>query len=160
MRRIETRAARELSAGRRRSILGHRTAKGDGMAGQSNAEIVKQIHALEDRRCRAMIDADMKALEAIYADELIYTHSNASVDDKKSYLAGIKSGKFDYKSIKRPEENIRVFGDTAVVTGRAEISVRADGNDRQLNSRYLVLWIKRNGAWQVAAWQSTPVPKA
>lgn len=130
------------------------------MASQTNDRLAAEIHALEDRRCQAMIDKDMKALESIYADELVYTHSNASVDDKASYLAGIKSGKFDYKSIKRPEESIRVVGDTAIVAGRAEISVRADGTDRQLNSRYLIVWVKRGGGWQAVAWQSTPVPKA
>jgi len=130
------------------------------MASPSTDATVKQIHALENQRCQAMLDKDMKTLEALYADELVYTHSNASVDDKKSYLAGIKSGKFDYKAIKRPEENIRIVGDTAVVTGRAEISVRADGADRQLNSRYTIVWVKRGGKWQAVTWQSTPVPKA
>jgi len=129
------------------------------MAAQTDDRLVAEIRALEDRRCQAMIDKDMKALEAIYADELVYTHSNAAVDDKTSYLAGITSGKFDYKSIKRPEENVRVVGDTAIVSGRAEISVRSNGVDRELNSRYLIVWVKRNGGWQAVAWQSTPVPQ-
>src|SRR5690606_18098668 len=111
--------------------------RGVVMATQTDDRITAEIHALEDRRCQAMIDKDMKTLAAIYADELVYTHSNATVDDKTSYLDGIKSGKFDYKAIRRPEENIRVVGDTAIVTGRAEISVRAYGVDRDLNTRYL-----------------------
>jgi ketosteroid isomerase-like protein len=129
------------------------------MANQSTGATVKQIQALEERRCQAMIDKDMKTLEALYADELVYTHSSATVDDKKSYLAGIASGKFDYKSINRITPDIRILGDTAVVTGRVEISVRAGGADRQLNSRYTIVWVKRGGNWQAVTWQSTPVPK-
>jgi ketosteroid isomerase-like protein len=129
------------------------------MATQPNDRLAAEIRALEDRRCQAMIDKDMKALESIYADELVYTHSNAAVDDKASYLAGITSGKFDYKSIKRPEESIRVIGDTAIVAGRAEISVSSNGVARELDSRYLIVWVKRGGGWQAVAWQSTPVPK-
>lgn len=130
------------------------------MANPSTDATKKQIQALEDRRCQAMIDKDMKTLETLYADELVYTHSSATVDNKQSYLAGIKSGKFDYKSIKRPDPDIRIVGDTAVVTGRVEISVRADGVDRQLSSRYIIVWVKRGGNWQAVAWQSTPLPKA
>ena len=130
------------------------------MASQTNDRLAAEINALEDRRCQAMIDKDMKTLEAIYADELIYTHSNAAVDDRASYLAGIKSGKFDYKAIKRSDVTVSVIGDTALVAGRAQISVRSSGVDRELDSRFLIVWVKRSGGWQAAAWQSTPVPKA
>jgi ketosteroid isomerase-like protein len=130
------------------------------MATQSNDRLAAEIRALEDRRCQAMIDKDMKTLEALYADELVYTHSNAAVDDKKSYLAGITSGKFDYKAIKRHDESIKVVGDAAICTGRAQINVRSSGVDRALNSRYLIVWVKRSGGWQAVAWQSTPIPQS
>jgi ketosteroid isomerase-like protein len=83
----------------------------------------------------------------------------AAVDDKASYLAGIKSGKFDFKAIKRSDVTVRVIGDSALVAGRAQISVRSSGVDRELDSRFLIVWVKRSGGWQAAAWQSTPVPK-
>ena len=129
------------------------------MATETNDRLAAEIRALEDRRCQSMIDKDLKTIDALYADELVYTHSNAGVDDKASYLGSIKSGKFDYKAIKRPDEKIQIFGDTAVVTGRAEINVRVNGVDRDLNSRYLIVWVKRGGGWQVVAWQSTPIPR-
>jgi len=38
------------------------------MTSLSNDRLAAEIRALEDRRCQAMIDKDMKTLEAVYAD--------------------------------------------------------------------------------------------
>ena len=31
-------------------------------------------------------------------------------------------------------------------------------DDRSLNLRYTDVWVRRNGAWQMVAWQSTLLP--
>jgi len=52
-----------------------------------------------------------------------------------------------------------VFGDCARVTGHVRLTLKnADGTTRGVNGRFLNLWLKRNGKWQLAAWQSTPIP--
>jgi ketosteroid isomerase-like protein len=120
-----------------------------------------ELLALEERRCKAMVAADHAALDEILADELVYTHSNAAVDTKESYLAGIKSGKWKYTSVERLAETFDLFGDTARVTGHIRLTLaNPDGSSRIVNSRYLNVWLKRQGRWQMLAWQSTPIPAA
>jgi ketosteroid isomerase-like protein len=51
----------------------------------------KQISALEARRYQAMTDGDLGALEELFSPDLVYTHSDASSDSKKSYLAKLAS---------------------------------------------------------------------
>lgn len=119
----------------------------------------QDIRALEDRRYKAMVSADRPVLEELLADDLIYTHSNAVIDTKQSYIDGILGGKWAYAAAERPVENIDVFGDCARVTGHVRLTLRnADGTTRGVNGRFLNLWLKRNGKWQLAAWQSTPIP--
>ena len=119
----------------------------------------EDILALENRRYNAMVAADTSELNALLADDLIYTHSNAVVDNKKSYVDGIVGGRWAYSAAARPEENIEVFGDCARVTGHVRLTLKnADGSTRQVNGRFLNLWLKRDGKWQMAAWQSTPIP--
>jgi ketosteroid isomerase-like protein len=122
------------------------------------ADAREAIRELEERRYRAMCEGDVTTLEALLADSLAYTHSNASTDSKTSYLAGVKNKKWDYRKIERPEENIQVHGDCALVTGRVRIDIVIDGTPRILNSRYLDVWIKGAKGWQMVAWQSTPIP--
>lgn len=120
--------------------------------------VEQDILALEARRYAAMTAGDTAALEPLLHDALVYTHSSALVDDKRSYLAGIASGKFRYKGIERAEERVHVYGDAALVTGRAAIEVDVDGRPKSLRLRYLNVWVRQGGAWRLAAWQSTSLP--
>lgn len=119
----------------------------------------QDIQILENRRYRAMVEADVAALNELLADDLIYTHSNAVVDSKQSYIEGIVGKRWAYSAAERPQEKIEVFGDAARVTGHVRLTLKnADGSTRTVNGRFLNLWLKRNGQWQMAAWQSTPIP--
>ena len=116
-----------------------------------------EVHASEDRRYAAMVAADAAALEQVLADDMIYTHSNSSVDTKASLIELIRSGRSVYRKIERPEEKIRVYGQSAVVTGQARIEL-GGGSPRTLNLRYTNVWVKNPAGWQMVAWQSTRLP--
>ena len=116
------------------------------------------IRKLEDRRFRAMCEADAATLEELLADTLVYTHSYGGADGKASYLAGIRAKKWVYRKIERPKEEIRLYGDCAVVTGQVKIDLLADGTPKTLSSAYTDVWVKGAKGWQMVAWQSTPLP--
>jgi len=113
-----------------------------------------EILALEDRRIEAMTSGDVKTLGEILADDLIYTHTTARLDTKASFIEAIASGRSNYKSFERKDVEVRDLGDTAVVTGHAKIHV----GDNKFEARFIDVYFKRNGAWQMVAWQSTRVP--
>jgi ketosteroid isomerase-like protein len=119
----------------------------------------KEILALEDVRFKAMVSADVKLLEELMHDDLIYTHSSAVVDTKASYLESLRSGKTRYKSQKRLEERVRLCGDCALVTGRAEMEAEVNGVHKVLRLRYLDAWTKTPQGWKFIAWQSTALPQ-
>ncbi|HYX65198.1 MAG TPA: nuclear transport factor 2 family protein [Burkholderiales bacterium] len=117
-----------------------------------------ELRKLEDRRYKAMCDADAKALDELLADSLVYTHSYGGADSKASYLDGIRSKKWQYRKIERPQENIQLHGDCAVVTGQVRIELMSEGKPKTLNSAYTNVWIRGTKGWQMVAWQSTPLP--
>jgi len=49
----------------------------------------QDIAAIEDRLEAAMTAADPKALGELFGDDLVWTHSSARVDSKKSFIAGM-----------------------------------------------------------------------
>lgn len=123
------------------------------------SEAVKaEINRLEDARYAAMLAKDFAALDRLLADTLVYTHSNAAVDDKASYIDGIRTGKFDYKKAERFEVSMQVHGEAVIVTGRAALEIVASGTPRSLRSRFVNVWVKGPRGWQMAVWQSTPIP--
>lgn len=118
---------------------------------QSAAETA--VRALEERRVKALVEDDYAALEAIFGDDLHYTHSSAVVDDKASFMAALKSGKTKYESLERGPATVRIYGDTALMTGTALVGLR--GRTEKLSLRYTLLYVKRAGEWKMVAWQST-----
>ena len=122
------------------------------------ADTQETIRLLESRRYRAMCEADAQTLDQLLGDSLVYTHSYGGADTKSSYLDGMRSKKWVYRSIERPVEDIQVHGDCAVVTGQVRIELLSDGKPKTLNSRFTNVWVKGATGWQMVAWQSTPLP--
>lgn len=114
------------------------------------------VRQVEDRRIQAMIDDDFATLEAILADDLTYGHSSGVVDTKASYLDALRSGKTKYQTFDRVQTAVRVYGDTAIVTGTATLSLR--GQAAPFTLRYTLAYVLRGGQWRMVAWQSTRLP--
>jgi ketosteroid isomerase-like protein len=119
---------------------------------------IQEIRDLEERRRRAMIAADVPELEALCADALAYTHSNAAVDGKADYIAKVGNGYFDYRELTFSDQQIRLVADVALVTGRMTGDILMGGQPRRLNGQTTVVWIRHAGRWQLLAFQSTPLP--
>ncbi len=120
--------------------------------------VEQEILALESQRFAAMTSGDFAALEKLAHEQLVYTHSNALVDTKASWLESMRSGKVRYRSVAPGGQQVRAFGDTALVTGEAAIEAEVGGQARSLRLLYLVAWTRTPQGWKFVAWQATPKP--
>ena len=118
----------------------------------------KEILGLEDKRFAAMVGEDFRALEALVHDDLIYTHSSGVVDTKSSWLESMRARKTRYHKVAPAERKVRLYGDTALVTGRADIEAEVGGQPKSLRLVYLIAWTKTPQGWKFVAWQSAPRP--
>ncbi len=121
----------------------------------SNAQTVID---LDKKRMQAMGVKDYATLEAVIADELIYTHSTARIDTKESLIGAMKSGATVYTSVEPSDVKAQDFGDVVVLTGVAQIKVVSKGTPNAFGVRFLDVYAKRNGNWQMVTWQSTKLP--
>ena len=115
------------------------------------------ILAADARRFAALTRGDLAALDGLLANDLTYTHTNGQMETKAQFLETLRSGKLRFLSAKPSEQAVRVYGDIAVVTGRAEVKARAKGQEVLLPLRFTEVWVKSGGAWKLTAWQSTQV---
>jgi uncharacterized protein (TIGR02246 family) len=121
-------------------------------------ETEQAVLAAHEKRRAATIAADLPALGALMTDDLTYTHSNANVETKAEFLDALKTGKYQYKSVTDEEHRVRLHGDAAIVSGTCHVLVVASGKDIDIRLRFTELWVKEDGAWRMALWQSTRVP--
>lgn len=113
---------------------------------------------LDRKRMQAMASKDVATLEALIADDLIYTHSSARLDTKRSLIDNMTSGSTVYSAVEPSDVKAQDLGDTVVLTGIAQIKVTANGNPLAFGVRFTDVYAKRDGRWQMVAWQSTKLP--
>jgi ketosteroid isomerase-like protein len=120
-------------------------------------QVEQAILILEQEWDDALIKSDHASLDRIYADALIYTHSNGAVDDKATYIGNIKSGVTKYESMKRDQIKVSVYGDTALVNCHWQVHSIAHGKKITTDARYLHVYVKQKGQWRMVAHQATRI---
>ncbi len=113
---------------------------------------------LDRKRMRAMAAKDVETLENLLADDLVYTHSSARVDTKRSLIQAMVSGATVYTSVKPSDVKAQDLGDTVVLTGIAHIEVVSNGTPNAFGVRFTDVYTRRDDRWQMVTWQSTRLP--
>jgi ketosteroid isomerase-like protein len=113
---------------------------------------------LDRKRMQAMAAKDLATLNAVLADDLIYTHSSARLDTKQSLIGNMQSGATVYTSVEPSDVTAQNLGDAVVLTGIARIKVVSNGKPNAFGVRFTDVYAKRGGHWQMVAWQSTRLP--
>jgi ketosteroid isomerase-like protein len=127
---------------------------GPAVAGSADEDAVaKNVEAFR----KAQIAADAKALEGLCAAELSYSHSDARVEDKSTFIANATNGKSKFVSLEYRDPQIRVVGPAAIVRFRwvGESESTADGKKTNTNLHILMNWQKQGSDWKLLSRAST-----
>ena len=116
------------------------------------------LRATELKRFEANVNADAKVLGEVLDDGLEYVHSNGELDGKQSFIESLTSGRRDYASTVADIESVRIFGDVAIIRGKARVTVIDAGNSRDLHIGYTDVWVWKDHRWQMTAWRSARLP--
>ncbi len=119
---------------------------------------VDAVLAAEDRRYRAMQEADLATLDEVCADQLSYAHSSGARDTKGEYLGKVRSRYYVYLRIDHPVERVEVVGDTAIVVGRMTADLLVRGTPKTIDNLALAVWTRAAGAWRLLAYAPTALP--
>jgi ketosteroid isomerase-like protein len=122
-------------------------------AGAEEDAVAKRVEAFR----AAQVAANPEMLAALCAAELSYSHSDAHIEDKATFIANATNGKSKFLSLAYQDVVIRVVGDAAIVrfhwVGESE-SV-ADGKKSATNLHILMNWQKQGGDWKLLSRAST-----
>jgi hypothetical protein len=122
-------------------------------AGTDEDAVAKSVEAFR----AAQVAADPEALAALCAAELSYSHSNARVEDKATFIANATDGKSKFLSLAYQDVTIRIVGNAAIVRFHwvGESQDVADGKKSATNLHILMNWQKQGTDWKLLSRAST-----
>jgi ketosteroid isomerase-like protein len=118
----------------------------------------QMIIELDRKRMDAMARKDVAALNTLLSDDLIYCHSSARRDTKKSLIGAMESGATVYNAVEPSEVKAQDLGNAVVLTGIARIRVTSNGKPNAFGVRFTDVYANKGGQWQMVSWQSTRLP--
>jgi ketosteroid isomerase-like protein len=109
----------------------------------------------EQQRFEAMVKRDTITLKKLLADDLVYIHSNAYLENKAQHLEAVGTGSIQYQSIERVSVQTRQYGKVAINNGVAHVKGVFKTTPFDVQFRYTAVYRKRKKIWQLCNWQST-----
>jgi ketosteroid isomerase-like protein len=143
----------------RRHLAGSAIAVGLALALAGPASAAKsdevQVEKNTELHRDALAAADAKALDKLCAPELSYSHSDAHVEDKATFIANATNGKSKWLSLSYEDIKVRVVGSAAIVRFRFVGENQSGDKKNQVNLAILMIWQKQSGQWKLLARAST-----
>jgi len=119
--------------------------------GTHRTSVEKVIRKLDNERIQAQIHADARVLERIYAPDFIGVGPSGTVRTKPQVILDFTSGKLRFQSIITDDVQVRVYGNTAVETGRSTMNGQDNGQTVPRDTRFTRVWVKQQGRWRLVA---------
>jgi ketosteroid isomerase-like protein len=148
---------RTLTASVLAAAFGLSAAGSASAQGMGGAKVEDEIKRIEKERAAAVTKGDVTALEKYTSDDYTFINRSGVLSDKARTMSGIKSGDIKITANDLSDLRVRVYGDTAVVTGRANTKGTMGGKDISGPVLFTRVYIKKDGRWQSVAFQQTPV---
>jgi ketosteroid isomerase-like protein len=128
-----------------------------GQGASAGPSVEEQIKKMEKDRAAAVVKADVAALEGQTADDYILINANGQLSDKATTMNNIKTGNIKLTANDVSDLKVRVYGNTAVVTGKSNAKGTIGGRELKGPVMFTRVYVKKNGKWQSVAFQQTPI---
>lgn len=118
---------------------------------------VETIQKLEEERNQAILHGDAATLDRMTSDDYTFITLRGEMLTKKEIVRNFRSGAAKYQSREISNLNIRVYGNSAVVTGRAVQKGAENGKDYSGSYWFTRVYVNQSGHWITVALQTTPI---
>jgi ketosteroid isomerase-like protein len=118
-------------------------------------ETIRQIVDMERQSKDASLHRDADFPSRTLAEDYVAITPLGQVTTKQETITARRSGQLRYEAMNVTDMVVRVYGDTAVVTARADVKGQQLGEDFSGPYRYTRVWVRRNGHWQAVSYQAT-----
>jgi hypothetical protein len=121
--------------------------------------LAKEILEVKQEYDRAQLRNDGAWFQRMFADGYIFVMPDSTVITKDQFIRDLVSRDIVWESVSATDTRVRVYGQTAVVTGH--FFGRGAFKGQRINERqfFTSVWIKQDERWQAISEHATSLPK-
>jgi ketosteroid isomerase-like protein len=126
-----------------------------GLSAARGQDAASDLKALDAKLTEAFKDRDFQTLGKHLADGYALIDPRGGVHGKKQYLKHLTEGTPKVKDIKETDVKVKVFGDTAFVTGLLHVKGKAEDKEINAEYRWTRVYNKTGDEWRCVLEQHT-----
>ncbi len=106
---------------------------------------------------QAIVRKDRAAIAANMSDDFRQIREDGAIADKQAFLDGITSQELAIDPYTVEDFDVRLYGDTALVSGHTHMTGRYAANVFRTHYRFIDVYVRNNGKWRVCSVQITTI---
>jgi hypothetical protein len=109
------------------------------------------LATLHKKKFGWLIARNYDSLMAVMDEKLLYIHSNGLTETRADVMDNLRNEVISYTKSDVLESSVRMFGTSAVITGKGVFAGKARGTPFELNLVYTEVYVKNNGRWKLVS---------
>ena len=115
----------------------------------------EELLKLEKEFARAIVKNDAEAIRQFLADDWVIIDADGGMINKARFLGVVESGALTHEMMESDDVEVRIYGDSAVVSGLTRTKGKFMGQDFSTQERATDVFVMQNGRWQCVFSQLT-----
>jgi len=129
-----------------------------GMPRAQRHESRHEIDQFEETWRDAILHRNAAAMDGLLADDYIAITANGTLQSKDQTLANLRAGTVRFTSIEFSDRKVRFYGQTALVTSRAEVKGSNPDGDFSGSYRYTRVYVRNaQGKWKIVSFEASRI---
>lgn len=119
-------------------------------------EVTRQLMQFREEMKAAVDAKDVHRLRAMYTETFTHTHGSGKVDGKDARIVSLLAKEPVIEDAPMSDVSVRLHGDTAILAAKSPIlNVK---ENKHYDFRWMQVFVRHDGKWQLAASQATRLP--
>jgi ketosteroid isomerase-like protein len=129
-----------------------------GMPRAARHESRHEIDQLEQDWKQAVIHRNVQMMDNLLADDYIAITASGTLQSKDQALENLKAGTVRFDSIEFSDRKVRFYGQTALVTSRAEVNGKTPDGDISGSYRFTRVYVRDDqGQWKIVSFEASRI---
>jgi ketosteroid isomerase-like protein len=122
------------------------------------ADDAPRLRNLERELNRAIAQRDSRRVDDLLSDDWVLVTGSGRMKTKQDVLAEISLPDLEFQDNDTRDVMVRVWGDTAVITGTLHQRYRLRGQQQDLTLRYTDTWTRAGDSWRQVSGHASLLP--